>query len=474
MRALTLVLGDQLYEHHTCLDDNSEVLMIESVSFTKQYTFHAFRLAYQFTLMREYADYLRSKGKQVHYIHLSEKKELQDVLSEFAQKFTTLKVMDIHDKQFKQDLQVIASKFERFELIDEGRSPSFLTSAPLFQNYIGAKKKHLLMYNFYIWQRKRLKILLDEQGGPEGGAWSYDALNRKRLPKDIEPPAINRHYTSKYYHQVVQEVRSVHPHYPGNVAALWLPVTHQQAREHLQAFLEHRFSFFGPYEDAMTTRSDVVFHSVLSPLLNHGLLLPSQVVEIVIEYATKNESIPLQSVEGFIRQVIGWREWIKGLADTVYESKQYNFFHHTKPLPSYFWTYDLREIEDNIPLCHTLMTVKKLAWCHHIPRLMILGNWMLLNRYHPEECFAWFRSQFVDAFDWVMIPNVYGMALYADGGIFATKPYLAGGNYIKKMSDYPHSEKWEKTWTTLYWNFVHDNNNLFRGNPRMRTILKGR
>jgi deoxyribodipyrimidine photolyase-related protein len=279
-----------------------------------------------------------------------------------------------------------------------------------------------------------------------------------------------------------------------NPKSCWLATNHQQARGALENFLTTYFENFGAFEDAMTTTDPFVFHSVLSPLINHGLLNPDYILETITTFIYQKynfdisipedsfnqipENLPLNSLEGFLRQIIGWREWVKGLYDTQYlqEVRERNFFKSTKPLPNYFWELDYNhpELEKNLPLKFALEKLNNWSWNHHIERLMVIANWMTLNEYNPQECLKWFNAMYVDGFDWVMVPNVLGMGMFADGGVFATKPYVAGGNYIKKMSDYPNPSLWEKMWTDKFWQFLIKHRDYFSTNPRLAMLLKNK
>ena len=329
------------------------------------------------------------------------------------------------------------------------------------------------MNSFYIWQRKRLNIFLD-QNKPKFGKWSFDSENRKKLPKNVTLPSSIWEFKSKNYQNVAQTISELYTNNPGylDLQKSWLPINHKQAKQKLQEFLETRLRLFGNYEDALTNRDNFVFHSVLSPMLNNGLLTPSYVLQEVLNHVEKNNNLEdfYNSIEGFIRQIIGWREWMKLLYEFKYDEnfRELNFFKAQEKLPDYF--YDLKDLPENIPLTLAIEKVSKLSWAHHIERLMILSNWMTLNSYNPKECYEWFLSQFVDAYEWVMVPNVYGMGLFADGGFFATKPYISGGAYIKKMSDYKDNG-WIKLWTDRYWQFLKKNKSQLKDNPRMKLIL---
>lgn len=244
------------------------------------------------------------------------------------------------------------------------------------------------------------------------------------------------------------------------------PVTHREARDWLEQFLTERFYDFGIYEDAIVKEASILHHSVLSPLMNAGLILPGEVVSNSLSFSHQ-ESVPVNSTEGFIRQIIGWREFIRGM----YISK--GRFSRTRN----FWGFD-RKIPDTFynattgitPVDETINKIIETGYCHHIERLMILGNFMLLCEFDPNEVYRWFMELFIDAYDWVMVPNVYGMCMFADGGTFATKPYIGGSNYLRKMSNYEKG-KWEKTWDGLFWRFVTTYQDYFRSNPRTSMLV---
>ncbi|MEJ2004055.1 MAG: FAD-binding domain-containing protein, partial [Cyclobacteriaceae bacterium] len=244
------------------------------------------------------------------------------------------------------------------------------------------------------------------------------------------------------------------------------PVTHYQAEEWLSDFIEKRIIKFGDYEDAISDRSAFLFHSVLTPALNIGLLTPQQVIEEIMKNHEKTP-IPLNSLEGFIRQVIGWREFMRGIYryKGTYQRK-HNFFGHSRKIPESFWNGNTG-ID---PLDDVIKKVNQHAYAHHIERLMVLGNFMLLCEFDPDEVYQWFMELFIDAYDWVMVPNVYGMTQYADGGLITTKPYISSSNYIRKMSNYGKGE-WSEIWDGLYWRFLHIHRDKFENNQRMNMMM---
>ncbi len=323
------------------------------------------------------------------------------------------------------------------------------------------KKSNRRMAAFYKELRKDKNILLESDGSPVGGQWSFDEDNRKKIPKNTTLPEDIEILANEDITEANKWIATVDSEQYGE-AGCWLPYTHADASEYLETFLTERFLEFGAYEDAMTTEGVRLWHSTLSPLLNIGLLTPLQVLDRAIEYAEEN-SVPLNSLEGFVRQILGWREFIRASYESDGSSmRNQNFFNHTKSLPQTIWTGST----GILPIDAAVNTALKYGYNHHIERLMVLGNFMLLAQTNPHEVYRWFIGMYVDAYDWVMVPNIYGMSQFADGGSFATKPYISGSNYIKKMSDFPKGE-WEETWTALYWNFINTHQDFFKSNHRL-------
>ena len=473
MKTLTLILANQLFESHPAFETDTDFVLVESKELCNRLNYHKFKLTYILTCLREYRDLLISKGKKVYYFELNQHLNFEDAIKKLVKEFsyTKLQFTSISDKPVRKLIGEILHnlKLESQEL----QSPSFLTTNLDFQKYLEHSKQKYLMNSFYIWQRKRLNIFVD-QNKPKFGKWSFDSENRKKLPKNVSLPSSIWEFKSNNYQNVAQTISELYTNNPGylDLQKSWLPINHKQAKQKLQEFLETRLRLFGNYEDALTNRDNFVFHSVLSPMLNNGLLTPSYVLQEVLNHVEKNNNLEdfYNSIEGFIRQIIGWREWMKLLYEFKYDEnfRGLNFFKAQEKLPDYF--YDLKDLPENIPLTLAIEKVSKLSWAHHIERLMILSNWMTLNSYNPQECYDWFLSQFVDAYEWVMVPNVYGMGLFADGGFFATKPYISGGAYIKKMSDYKDNG-WIKLWTDRYWQFLKNNKSQLKDNPRMKLIL---
>jgi deoxyribodipyrimidine photolyase-related protein len=477
-RTLTLILGDQLFSEHPSLATESDYVMIESKDLCARFSYHKQKIAFVLTSMREYRDYLeKTVGKDhVHYFQLQEQKTFAEVMQHLSAQYTHLQYTAITDKKVARSILEIGKTY--FADVKILESPMFLTPPSLFQQYLSKKSgKRLLMGEFYIWQRKRLRLLLNEDGSAMGGKWSFDEENRKKLPKSVQIPERPEITPSVHSADIARLIERYFPNNPGTLTENWLATNHIQARMLLRDFFKNFLPYFGDFEDALSVRSWRLFHSALSPYLNHGMLTPCQVIEELFQFLEDNQWVldkHLNSVEGYLRQIIGWREWVKGLYDHVYSEdlENYNFFNSQKNIPEYFYFKNLDQMT-NVPLKVSLESLEKYGWSHHIERLMVFGNYLTMAEVEPMQVYKWFMEMFVDAYDWVMVPNVFGMGTFADGGIFATKPYIAGSNYIKKMSDYPGGS-WEDEWRDLFWNFLEKHRDFFEKQPRLGMLLKSR
>ena len=315
-------------------------------------------------------------------------------------------------------------------------SPMFLTPTEKLDGWFAGRER-VSMAEFYKWQRRRMGLLLEASGEPVGGRWSFDAENRKRLPTSVNAPLM-----------------------------LPYPRTHAEARAQLTRFLEISLVNFGPYEDAMRQNEERLFHSVLTPALNVGLLTPGEIVRETLRFAESNP-VPIESLEGFLRQIVGWREFVHGTYRHLgRRQRTTNHFGFTNRTPEALWS----ATTGLFPADTVIRRVLQSGYCHHIERLMVLGNLFLLLEIHPNEVYHWFMTLFIDAFDWVMVPNIFGMSQYADGGLMTTKPYLSGSAYLRKMGDWPPGE-WTTTWDALYWRFIHVHRRLFLANHRSSMMV---
>jgi len=468
---LTLILGNQLFPEWTAtselkLGKDDEVLMIEDRGVASAHRYHKLRLLHTFVSMREFRDSLMDAGIKVRYFELPESKEadFEERILKVMGKRKLIRIAEIPDRTFRVQFEKFCKKNGiEIEMLP---SPQFLCGDDEFKKYLGKNKKPF-MKTFYERERKRLKIMVDRDGNPDGGKWSFDTENRKKFPKDYrEPPTLSLQ-GSRYETEVIALIEKNFADFPGEVGPLYLPWNRAQSLQWLKEFLKQRLDDFGPYEDAISARFEIANHSLLAPLINIGLLSPAEVIHEILKHAKKHDS-SIQSVEGFVRQVIGWREFVKGV-DAVYGEQQSgsNFFKHERKLAD-CWYQGTTGIP---PLDDAIKKVNKLAYLHHIERLMIVSNLMLLCEIHPSEVYRWFMEMFLDSYEWVMGPNVYGMGQMSDGGIFATKPYISGSNYILKMSDYQKGP-WCEIWDGLYWSFIDQHRAFFLKNPRLSMMVR--
>ncbi|WP_309300262.1 hypothetical protein [Aequorivita sp. CIP111184] len=245
------------------------------------------------------------------------------------------------------------------------------------------------------------------------------------------------------------------------------PTSFETTKAWLSQFFEHRFMEFGAYEDAIDTENSILHHSVLTPMLNVGLITPKEIIDVCLLYAEENE-VPINSTEGFVRQIIGWREFIRGVYESRgSEERTTNFWKFKRKIPASF--YD--GTTGILPIDQTIKKVLQTGYCNHIERLMILGNFMMLCEFDPDEVYQWFMELFIDSYDWVMVTNVYGMSQFSDGGLMATKPYISGSNYLLKMSNYQKGG-WQDVWDGLFWRFMHTHRDFFLGNPRLGMLVR--
>ena len=328
-------------------------------------------------------------------------------------------------------------------------------------------KKVYRMASFYQKARKELGILMDKENKPVGGKWSFDEENRKKIPKNTVIPELPLPKKSIHHESISNLIATKFHDHPGSLEKIWFPVNRKGAVKQLNEFLNIRFENFGRYEDAMQQDQNFLFHSCISPFLNIGLITPKEVVDKAIKYAEKN-SIPLNSLEGFIRQIIGWREFVRGIyQEEGLNQLNSNYWSNKKKLTS-SWYDGTTGI---VPLDDCIKTTLKDGYIHHIPRLMVISNIMNLCGIDPKEIYKWFMEMYIDSSEWVMVPNVFGMATYADGGLMSTKPYTCGSNYILKMSNYKRGD-WCDTLDGLYWSFTENNIDFYKSNPRLSLLTR--
>ena len=460
---LLVILGNQLFApEHLPPPDRVHVFMAEDRGLCTYERHHQQKIVLFLAAMRACARELEDAGYRVHYLRLDpdDARPYEAKLEQALGDRDALVHFEIEDKAMEDRLRQFAARrgLQRTELA----SPMFTCSRDEFASWAAGRPRPL-MADFYQSQRKRLGILVDDDGKPTGGKWSFDADNRKRLPKGITPPAIAWPQPGKSTREVMRLVSEVFPDHPGDASEFRWPTTRREARQWLDDFIAERLEQFGPYEDALTQRSDTVFHSLLTPCLNLGLLTPREVLDKLFAVA---DDMPLQSIEGFVRQLIGWREFVRGIYRQFSDVQDTsNHWSHDRELTA-AWYDGTTGIP---PLDDTIRTARRCGWTHHIPRLMVLGNLMTLCEIRPADAWRWFMEMYVDSSEWVMGPNVFGMGIFSDGGVFATKPYICGSNYILKMSDYGKGD-WCDTVDGLYWRFIDGHRDFFLSNPRLAVM----
>ena len=448
--------------------DSDLILFVESERMFAAQKWHFQRLYFMISAARHFAEELRGQGFTVDY---RKAPTTRDGIMRARTDHGIEKVLTVEPSSHRLHKELS-------DLAEYIPSDFFLTSR---QDFIGWAKgqKKLLMENFYRNQRIRLDILM-EGDQPMGGQWNFDELNRQPLPKDHSFPPYLLHESDEIDHQVITEIGDSGVEFFGAKPDGSWATTRKGALKQLKTFCREHLENFGAYEDAMTEKNWALHHSLLSPYLNIGLLHPGEVVDAVLDEFAKRPELPLASVEGFIRQVIGWREYVNGVYwffDEQY--RESNVWGSTGPLPPL-----LEDPSKTKMRClnQIVSDIQSRAWVHHIPRLMVLSNFALITGTDPGLFLSWMRRVFIDAADWVMVPNVIGMSMHADGGRMMSKPYLAGGSYISKMSDYcdgcPFNPK-ERTgenacpFTTLYWHFIDENYDDLKKNHRMARQIGG-
>lgn len=456
MEAL-LIYPHQLYKNHSGLQKDRKIFLVEEPLFFTEHAVHTQKLMLHRLSMKVYKKKLKEDGYNVTYLAIEDLDASEDVFDILKkEKVNQVYVADVTDQWLEKRI-IKGSENTQINITWLPSQLFILEKEEAKGRYISSKK---FMKNFY----KNLRIdkgILMEDDEPAGGKWSFDEDNRKKLPKGIELPKDIQLLQSDEIAEVREWVKDLEGEIYGD-DIFWIPYTHEMAEVYFEKFLKERFKFFGDYEDAMTSDHVRIFHSTLSPMINVGLLDPQVVIDQAIAFAEKN-NVPLNCLEGFIRQILGWREFIRASYEVdATKMRTKNFWKHLRSMPEEFWI-GTTELD---PVDEAINRALRFGYNHHIERLMILGNTMLLSQINPDQVYRWFMAMYVDAYDWVMVPNVYGMSQFADGGIFATKPYIAGANYIKKMSDYKKGP-WEETLTGLYWNFIEEHLEFFESNHRL-------
>ena len=443
-----IILPTQLFEFNDKLDKMDKIYLIEEPFYFTSKKFHKQKLILHRSSMKYYYDKLKIKyNSKVIYIEF-------DKIDSNEFKNKNIFMYDPIDKLVIEKYMKLSLKIVIYD------TPLFLETRSDLEEYRNknTNKKNYYHDNFYKWQRKRLEILIENREQPIGGKWSFDKENRNPYDKNYKEDKIIT-YSNKYIEEAKDYIKKNFMNNFGIVEYIYYPITHEEARTHLKTFIKKRLETFGKNQDGISKKVIFGSHSILSPLLNIGLITPDIVIDEVIKYYNSDNKL-LISVEAFIRQLIGWRSYTRFIYEYHgNEMIKMNRLNHKKKLPRSWYNNEgtnMRIIDDMIA------KVSKYGYLHHIERLMIMGNIGLLLEINPKELYDWFMICFIDSYEWVMVPNVYGMSQYSIINIsMMTRPYISSSNYIKKMSDYK-KEDWYEIWDALYWNFINEKREILK------------
>ena len=476
-KTLRLILGDQLNHQHSWfqqVDENVVYVMMEVRSETDYVVHHIQKVVAFFQSMRLFADELLQKGHKVVYLKLDDinnKQSFTENIRWICQKYKieTIEYQLPDEYRVDQELKSLSEALNLSVCVVD--SEHFFTSRTEFAEFFKGKKQ-FLMESFYRYMRKKHDILM-VAGQPEGDKWNFDSDNRKKIPANhtiIQPYLFHRDVT-----EIVEMIQKTGVKTMGEIDEkqfIW-PVTRNESLELLNFFVEYCLPYFGTFQDAMTLEAWSVYHSRISFAMNVKLISPKEVINKVILHYRQNNEISLNQVEGFVRQILGWREYMRGIYWMhMPEYDSLNFFNHENKLPDWYWTGETKMK----CLSHSIKQSLQFSYAHHIQRLMVTGNFALLAGIHPDEVDRWYLGIYIDASEWVEITNTRGMSQFADGGIVGTKPYVSSANYIDKMGSYCSKclynsklKVGEKAcpFNSLYWHFYARNEQLLRKNPRI-------
>ena len=466
MKKIFIVLGNQLFNpsYFEKFRNDHLFFICEDFQLCTYQKHHKHKILLFLSAMRSFADELKKKKFEVIYKSIEEKDFKESYVDKLfkeieKENLKEISMFEVEDKFFEKQLLDNLKKLK----LNYIKSPMFLSSRNDFKTYLNQVKKPF-MANFYKKQRVDHNILVDSDNKPIGGKWSFDDENRKKLPKEIDLPEKFTFKETQHTKDLKEIVEKFFSHHPGKTKSFWTCTNRKDTESYLDYFLDKKIENFGDYEDAVDQRDNILFHSALSPQINLGLLTPEEIISKI-----KSKTISkINSHEGYIRQLIGWREFIRGIYQNFDEKlEKSNFFNHKKVMKETWYT----ATTGLVPLDYSINNALEYGWTHHIERLMILCNIMNLSEINPKEVYKWFMEMFIDSSDWVMSPNVYGMGLFSDGGIFATKPYICGSAYFMKMMDFKKGE-WCNTMDGLYWRFIDRNRKFFLKNPRLSMMVR--
>ena len=479
VQRLTLVLGDQLsfgLPSLEALDPATDAVLLAEVAAETDYVpHHPQKIALIFSAMRHFAEALRQRGFRVHYVSLEDPGNSGSLPGELQRWSERLAAREVHVTECGEWRLEQALKSSGLP-IHWHADTRFLCRRDEFAAW-AAGKRQLRMEFFYRQMRQRSGLLMNGDGTPVGGAWNFDADNRQALPAGFIAPSPRQFAHDAITREVLELVSRRFAHHYGSLEAFDYPVTHAEAEALWQHFVEQALPAFGDYQDAMATGQPFLFHARISAALNIGLLDLRRLCADV-EAAYWAGRVPLNAAEGFIRQLIGWREYVRGIYWLhMPEYATRNAFGNTRALPEFYWTGQTRMKCMSQAIGQTL----EYAYAHHIQRLMVTGNFALLAGIAPQQVCDWYLAVYLDAFDWVELPNTLGMVMHADGGYLGSKPYCASGQYIKRMSDYCRGCAYKVTESTgeqacpfnaLYWHFLMRHRDRLGGNQRLAMVYR--
>ncbi|GAB5470259.1 MAG: cryptochrome/photolyase family protein [Rhodospirillales bacterium] len=480
--ALRLVLGDQLtgcLAGLRDLDRERDVVLLAEVQAECTYVrHHKQKIVLVLSAMRHFAEALRSEGIAVDYVTLDDPDNSGSIAGELDRavaRHAPNQVILTHCGEWRLDRALRDWCEDQTTPVELREDDRFFASRREFAGWTQGRKQ-LRMEYWYRDLRRRSGLLMEGEE-PAGGSWNYDKENRKRLPKDLDLPERLRFRPDAMTRRVMDLVEERFPDHFGELKGFSWAVTAADAERALEHFIADCLPAFGDYQDAMRQGDGRLYHGLLSPYINIGLLDPRRVCEAV-EQAWREGAAPLNAVEGFIRQILGWREYVRGLYWLrMPDYAEGNALRAERPLPAFYWTAET----DLACLAAVVAQTRESAYAHHIQRLMVTGTFALLAGLDPKAVNEWYMIVYADAFEWVELPNVQGMALFADGGVMASKPYAASGKYIDRMSDYCKGCRYDVRqsegdeacpFNYLYWDFLQRNAQRLRGNPRLGQMYR--
>ena len=468
---LFIVLGNQLFplKNLEKYKTSHIIYMAEDYELCTYERHHKLKILLFLSSMRSYAESLKKNNFKIIYSKIDTidfKKKYIDKLKKIIRSKSIKEVtsFEVEDKHFETKIKnfLIKNKI-KWNILN---SPMFLNTREDFKNYLSKIKKPF-MATFYKERRQKFNILMKDERTPEGGKWSFDEDNRKKLPNKILIPKFPKINQTKHTKNLTPIIEKLFKNHPGNTKDFWFATESKDAIRLLDFFIKEKSNLFGDYEDSVSQQNNILFHSALSPYLNLGLITPDLVIKKIIDFH-KKKKIRINSLEGYVRQIIGWREFMRGIYQSYSsEMENRNFFKHNRIMKESWYNAST----GLPPLDHAIKNALNFGWSHHIERLMILSNIMNLCEIKPKKVYKWFMEMYVDSSDWVMVPNVYGMGLFSDGGIFATKPYICGSSYFMKMMDFKKGD-WCNIMDGLYWRFINRNRKFFLKNPRLSMMVR--